>query len=153
MLFPAKSSIGIAAALLRLQRACLPVSEDLSDSGFAARSQVAGGAGSPRPSFEDAVWFRINAGRNNNADPHWLLPYLCRRGYLTKRDIGAIRIFDREKRFEITRAMANKFVAALRKTADSDPDVAIEAAGNVPESTRTPQRGPPARHQRGYTRR
>ena len=148
-LLATKTPVDIAAALLRLQRARLPAPEDLSDTGPAARPQQEG----PRPGFEDTVWFRINAGRNNNADPRWLLPYLCRRGHLTKRDIGAIRIFDRETRFEIPRGLANKFVAALRKTDDGDPDVAIEAAGNLPEPSRTPRRGPPAGAQRGYARR
>ncbi len=97
----------------------------------------------PRPGFEDAVWFRINAGRNVDADPRWLLPYLCRRGHLTKRDIGAIRIFDRETRFEIPRAAAARFAAALRKTDDGDPDVAIEPVGDAPEPVRTMRRGPP----------
>ncbi len=149
-LLAAKPPVDIAAALLRLQRARLPAPEDLSDSGPAARTVPDG----PRPGFEDTVWFRINAGRNNNADPRWLLPYLCRRGHLTKREIGAIRIFDRETRFEIPRAMAhNRFVAALRKTDDGDPDVAIEPVGDAPEPSRTPRRGPPPGGQRGYARR
>jgi ATP-dependent RNA helicase DeaD len=152
-LLAAKPPIDIAAALLRLQRARLPAPEDLSDSGPAARpGQTGQDSGAPRPGFEDTVWFRINAGRNNNADPRWLLPYLCRRGHLTKREIGAIRIFDRETRFEIPRAAANRFVAALRKTDDGDPDVAIEPVGDAPEPNRTPRRGPPAGGQR-YARR
>ena len=145
-LLAAKPAVDIAAALLRLQRARLPAPEDLSDTGPAARAVPDG----PRAGFEDTVWFRINAGRNNNADPRWLLPYLCRRGHLTKRDIGAIRIFDRETRFEIPRAVANRFVTALRKTDDGDPDVAIEPVGDAPEPNRTPRRGPPAQR---YARR
>jgi len=148
-LLAAKPPVDIAAALLRLQRARLPAPEDLSDSGPSVRAGVTDG---PRPGFEDVVWFRINAGRNNNADPRWLLPYLCRRGHLTKREIGAIRIFDRETRFEIPRAAANRFVAALRKTDDGDPDVAIEPVGTAPEPSRTPRRGPPSA-QRAYARR
>ena len=156
-LLAAKPPLDIAAALLRLQRARLPAPEELSDAGPAARPARAGDTGqdpgAPRPGFEDTVWFRINAGRNNNADPRWLLPYLCRRGHLTKREIGAIRIFDRETRFEIPRAVANRFVAALRKTDDGDPDVAIEPVGDAPEPNRTPRRGPPAGASRGYARR
>jgi len=150
-LLAAKPPVDIAAALLRLQRARLPAPEDLSDTGPAARAVPDG----PRPGFEDTVWFRINAGRNNNADPRWLLPYLCRRGHLTKREIGAIRIFDRETRFEIPRDAANRFVQSLKKTDDGDPDVAIEPVGDAPEPNRTPRRGPPAGGggQRGYARR
>src|SRR3546814_16113549 len=68
----------------------------------------------------DLVWFRMNIGRNNNADPRWLLPLLCRRGHITKHEVGAIRIFDRETRFEIPSAIAGKFVAALKRTGASD---------------------------------
>ncbi len=144
-LLAAKPAIDIAAALLRLQRTRLPAPEDLSDSGPAQRPATADTG--PRAGFEDSVWFRINAGRNVDVDPRWLLPYLCRRGHLTKRDIGAIRIFDRETRFEVPRAVAGKFAAALKKT-DSDPDVAIEPAGAAPEPTRATRRGPAPHHSR-----
>src|SRR3984957_14047604 len=46
------------------------------------------------------VWFRLDIGRSKNADPKWLLPMICRAGGLTKQDIGTIRIFDNEKKFE-----------------------------------------------------
>jgi ATP-dependent RNA helicase DeaD len=34
----------------------------------------------------------MNIGRRQNADPRWILPLLCRRGHITRNDIGAIRI-------------------------------------------------------------
>ncbi len=151
-LLAAKPAVDVAAALLRLQRTRLPAPEDLSDTGPAQRPTGAAADAGPRPGFEDSVWFRINAGRNVDVDPRWLLPYLCRRGHLTKRDIGAIRIFDRETRFEVPRAVASKFAAALKKT-DADPDVHIEPAGDAPEPNRTPRRGPPPAAQRRYARR
>ncbi|MBV8971063.1 MAG: DEAD/DEAH box helicase [Sphingomonadaceae bacterium] len=151
-LLAAKPAVDIAAALLRLQRTRLPAPEDLSDSGPAQRPGPAGDPGQARPGFEDSVWFRINAGRNANVDPRWLLPYLCRRGHLTKRDIGAIRIFDRETRFEVPRAAAGKFAAALRKS-DTDPDVVIEPAGDRAEPVRAMRRGPPPGAQPRHARR
>lgn len=142
-----RSPQDIAAALLKLQREALPAPDELSDTGPAARGTVGGQAGpgspggneAPRPGFENTVWFRINAGRNVNADPRWLLPYLCRRGHVTKREIGAIRIFDRETRFEIQAAVAQRFATMLRKTDDGDPDVRIEM---VPEGAGDPQSAP-----------
>ncbi len=141
-LLATKDPVSVAAALLRLHRARLPAPEDLSDAGQPDLRPEAG----PRQGFEDAVWFRVNTGRVNNADPRWLLPYLCRRGHLTRKDIGAIRIFDRETRFEIPRDLATRFVAALKRTDDGDPSVIIEAAGDRPEPARrppSPRRGPP----------
>ena len=139
-----KDAISITAALLRRYRASLPAPEELTDTGPPQRGEPE----AARAGFEDVVWFRVNTGRVNNADPRWLLPYLCRRGHLTRRDIGAIRIFDRETRFEIPRPLAHRFVDALKRTDDGDPSVVIEAAGNVPEPARrppSPRRGPPPR--------
>jgi hypothetical protein len=34
------------------------------------------------------VWFRLNVGREKNADPKWLIPLICRQGHVTKQDIG-----------------------------------------------------------------
>ena len=141
LLLTQKDAVSIAAALLRLHRERLPAPEELTDTGPAERG---GGNDAPgnREGFEDVVWFRVNTGRVNNADPRWLLPYLCRRGHLTRRDIGSIRIFDRETRFEIPTALAARFVDALKRTNDG-PDVIIEAAGNAPEPSRGPPRGRP----------
>ncbi|TRW15083.1 DEAD/DEAH box helicase [Glacieibacterium frigidum] len=139
-----KDAVAITAALLRRYRASLPAPEEMTDSGPPQRGE----AEAPRQGFEDVVWFRVNTGRVNNADPRWLLPYLCRRGHLTRKDIGAIRIFDRETRFEIPTPLASRFVAALKRTDDGDPSVIIEAAGNAPEPARrppSPRRGPPPR--------
>jgi hypothetical protein len=70
----------------------------------------------PRPGFENTSWFSIDIGRSKNADPRWLLPLICRRGHVTKKEIGAIRVFDRETRFEIVQEAAGRFIAALGKT-------------------------------------
>ena len=72
-----------------------------------------------RAGFEDAVWFRIDLGRNKNAEARWVLPMLCRRGHLTKRDIGAIRVFERETRFQVSAEAIERFEAAIAR-ADSD---------------------------------
>jgi ATP-dependent RNA helicase DeaD len=67
-----------------------------------------------RPDREDMVWFRISIGREHNADPKWLLPLICRAGSVTKSEIGAIRIFDRDTRFQIAQDHADSFTAAAK---------------------------------------
>jgi ATP-dependent RNA helicase DeaD len=57
----------------------------------------------------NGVWFRLNVGRERNADPKWLLPEICRQGEVTKKDIGAIRVFEMETLFQIDPAVAPKF--------------------------------------------
>jgi ATP-dependent RNA helicase DeaD len=65
-----------------------------------------------RHSSGPMVWFRMSIGRQQNADPRWLLPVICRRGHVTKKEIGAIRIFDRETKFEIAEEAAERFAQA-----------------------------------------
>ncbi|MBB5687233.1 DEAD/DEAH box helicase [Sphingobium boeckii] len=130
----------IAAALVRSARQRLPEPEDLFTSGADERPAKMEG---PRPGFEDTVWFRMNVGRNNgNADARWILPLLCRRGHITKSEIGAIRIGDRETLFQIPRGVADRFNQALKKTASPEDDVAIEAAGDAPPPVQGGRRRP-----------
>lgn len=62
---------------------------------------------------EGAVWFRISVGRERNADPKWLLPEICRQGDVTKKEIGEIRIFDTETRFQLDATVAEDFAAKV----------------------------------------
>ena len=83
----------------------------------------------------------MDIGRRNNADPKWLLPLLCRRGKVTRDDIGAIRIFDRETKFEILEAAAGRFAASAEGT---DDDITITPADGAPSGGEDRGRkGPP----------
>jgi ATP-dependent RNA helicase DeaD len=65
--------------------------------------------GSAPGEMADGVWFRLNVGRERNADPKWLLPEICRQGEVTKKDVGAIRVSEMETLFQIAPAAAPKF--------------------------------------------
>jgi ATP-dependent RNA helicase DeaD len=147
-----RSAEDIAIALARLNRARLPAPEDVMDTGPSPQSGAVGGgrvatesSGPHRAGFENSLWFRIDMGRNRNADPRWLLPMICRRGHITKQEIGAIRVYERESRFEIAREAAPRFAAALRKA--EDDGVRIEAledgAGDPGQAQRPAHRGGP----------
>lgn len=119
----------IAAALVRIYRSRLPAAEDVFDPGAGdSRGQRGESRDSKSPRRKDQpssaprafTWFRLDIGRKNNADPKWLLPMICRRGHVTKPDIGAIRINDNETRFEIASAMAEKFATAIAVTGEDD---------------------------------
>lgn len=139
----------IAASLVRVHRARMPAPEEMVDSGSAGQHQ-------PRPEgsragFEDTVWFRMDIGRRHNADPRWILPLLCRRGHITKNEIGAIRIAAGETLFEIPRSSAARFTAALRRTegGEGEGGVRIEPVQGKPrEQARQNRRSgpPPQRH-------
>jgi ATP-dependent RNA helicase DeaD len=72
---------------------------------------------------EDMVVFRMNIGRAANADPRWMIPVICRRGGITKNEIGAIRILDRETQFEIAAGAAERFAEAARRPDAKDPNI------------------------------
>ena len=66
----------------------------------------------PRPARGgdfDGVWFRINVGRERNADPKWLLPEICRQGDVTKKDVGAIKVEETQTLVHIATAVADVF--------------------------------------------
>ena len=98
---------------------------------------------SPRPARQDdrdMVWFRLNIGRERNADPRWLVPLICKAGGVIKAEIGSIKIFDRDTRFQIVADQADSFADAVRTNKDkqgqitrvsshnSGDDVAVAAA-------------------------
>jgi ATP-dependent RNA helicase DeaD len=128
-----RSPEDIAAALVHAHRAAMPQPEELIPNTPEARA--ADKQQRQRPGFEDTVWFRLAIGRRQNADPRWILPLLCRRGHITRNEIGAIRIGADETFVEIPRALAGKFSAAVERTAASeDPEdtVRIEPSDSGP---------------------
>jgi ATP-dependent RNA helicase DeaD len=130
------SAQDIAAALVATHRAKMPAAEDLHDDGKRSGdsdSDRDSAKESHRAGFDDAVWFRINVGRKNNADPKWLLPLLCRRGGVTKNDVGAIRIMADESYVGIAVKAAKQFAKAAQKPGhDEDDDVVIVQAEGPP---------------------
>ena len=144
-LLAAYSPEHLAAALARLYRAGLPAPEEVADPGEprAARDRAAGRDFDGGPGA-GGVWFRLNVGRRNNADPKWLLPLICRRGNVTRKEIGVIRIFDEETAFEVSPAAAERFSKVARKP-DGD-DVVIEPMPGQPSApAKRPARGRPER--------
>jgi len=87
----------------------------------------------------DAVRFKVNLGKDSKAEPGWLLPLICRRGGVTRRDVGAIRVFDRHSEFEISADAANDFTLAASQPDPRAPQVFIERSGggNVAERPKT----------------
>ncbi|MDZ4761408.1 MAG: DEAD/DEAH box helicase, partial [Alphaproteobacteria bacterium] len=150
----------IAAMLMRVHRARLPDPEEVSDDNRKREARAPSpreardGAArafdrpqrtpldrpqrDPRPSRADASWFHLNLGRDRNADPKWLVPMICRLGQVTKQDIGAIRIFDRETRFEIIGEAVVSFTEAARATLEDDtritPSSAPDASTGAPDA-------------------
>ncbi len=121
----------IAAMLVQSHRAKMPAPEQMLDRG--AQSKPA--PGGPRPGFEDTVWFKMDVGHNQRADARWILPVLCRRGHITKNEIGAIRINGDDTLFEIPRRVVEKFTKAIaekRANGDDTDDITITQFEGTP---------------------
>jgi len=88
----------------------------------------------------NGVWFRLNVGRERNADPKWLLPEICRQGEVTKKDIGAIRVFEMETLFQIDPAAAPKFTILVteRKKGGVRISPALDQTGETTARSREP---------------
>ncbi len=158
----------IAAALIRTRRAKLPAPEEIyddprhgadpgprsreprGDRDFAPRDFGDRPEREPRTSMDGSEWFRISVGRRGNADPKWLIPLICRQGHITKKDIGSIRIFDYDTKFEISAEAAVKFGAAVQSTVREDVSITPTAApaprgprrefdGDAPRAPRPPR--------------
>ncbi len=142
-LLEGRTAVEIAAALIRLHRARLPAPVELS-APPAPRPRE---APRTRGETEGTVWFSLNVGRQAKADPKWLVPLICRAGGVTKRDIGAIRIFDRETRFEIRADLASHFAEMAPDTVGGDVRISPATAPGP-----QPARSHPGRSFAGHKR-
>ena len=142
----------VAAAYLRLYQQRNAAPEDLlpPESKPATREHR---------EFGPSRWFALSVGRDNKAEPRWILPLLCRAGNLDKTAIGAIRVLDNETHVELTEASAAGFMAALgadrvledgitARPMDSAPDRNSGGGGrpsDAPRAPRPPRADAPAR--------
>ena len=133
----------LAAAYLRQQLAMRPAPEDISETplpapGRGQRSLEAAPA-KPRPERRDmtgAAWFSLSAGRKNRAEPRWILPLICKAGDITRDDVGSIKIFDDETRFEIAADKADEFAARIARKGSGENGITISPAERKPRDAR-----------------
>jgi ATP-dependent RNA helicase DeaD len=88
----------------------------------------------------DAVVFRVNLGAESRAEPGWLLPLICRRGGVTRRDVGAIRVGPKYSEFEISGEAAGDFALAASQTDPRAPHVHMERSERSVGHERRPAR-------------
>jgi ATP-dependent RNA helicase DeaD len=147
-----KSPEEVAAALVRSYRARMPAPEEMIEASGSAGSSREAGKEHHRDGFDDVVWFRMDIGRRQNADPRWILPLICRRGHITKNEVGAIRIAANETMFQVPSAIASKFMSAVKRTEGQEAEGAVQfeaVQGGPEQAERAPRRanGPaPVRH-------
>ena len=132
----AYSSEQIAAAYLRLYRTRASAPEDLS----APKGRDA--AKSPKAAFGPSIWFSVNVGREQRAEPRWLLPMICKAGGITKDEIGAIRIQPNETFVELKKDCVDGFLKTI------GTDMALEEGAKLTRVDGTPDIKPMERFQK-----
>lgn len=129
----------IAAAFLHRMQATTPSAEDLM------AMPAAGERARParREPFSGGVWFKLTAGRNQRAEPRWLLPMICRMGDVTRNEVGAIEIADSETLFEISADHAERFAAHVKASGGAEGSIYIHPANapaNKPQDRKREER-------------
>ena len=124
-----RGALDLAVALVRQHSKAMPEPEELIDLSKRGEDPRADKS-HHRDGFDDTVWFRMDIGRRQNADPRWILPLLCRRGHITRNEIGAIRIAANETFFQVPRSIEAKVREALQRTltegAEDESGIRIE---------------------------
>jgi ATP-dependent RNA helicase DeaD len=115
----------LAAALIKMLRAPLPAPEEIAEQRPERREARRDAYDADAPRGASGVWFSMDVGRDGDADPRWLLPFLCRRGHVTRQEIGRIRILGQETQFEVASYAAERFAAAARHASGENAEINI----------------------------
>lgn len=115
----------IAAAYLRLFRARNSAPEELADPNTRPERKE-------RAPFGPSTWVALSVGREDRAEPRWILPLMCRAGGLDKDAIGAIRVQDSETFVELTEASAPGFLARLGADNILEDGVSVRQVDGAP---------------------
>lgn len=85
-----------------------------------------------RNAFEGSVWVTLSVGSAQSAKPQWLLPMLCKAGQLSKRDIGAIRVQERETYVELTAESAEGLLHRIGQNGTLENSIRLNVADGAP---------------------
>jgi ATP-dependent RNA helicase DeaD len=140
----------LLVALLRRELERLPVGEALTEVDLrSGRSTAAPSKAGPGPARGDfsraAVLFEVNLGKSQKAEPGWLLPLICRRGGITRHEVGAIRVGPQASEFEIAGDAAADFALAAGETDPRAPHVRIRRLSSPTPSEQPPSGQPPSK--------
>ncbi len=133
-------ALKLASAFVRMQQARYPVPEELLGNVPNPKNEP---PVERKDDFIGGVWFAVSLGRKQRAEPRWLLPLVCRAGHITKKDVGAIRIFENETRFEISPQMADRFIETILRHGTGEKSVTIVPVsdGDIPQGGDRADRG------------
>ncbi|HEX4457034.1 MAG TPA: DEAD/DEAH box helicase, partial [Polyangia bacterium] len=116
-------AVAVVAVLMDRALAGRPAGEKLKP----VRLEQSSAAGPSRGGAVSAgfVLFEVNLGSADNADAKWILPLVCRRGGITRREVGAIRIARDRTYVEVAGRVAADFAANAAERDPRAPKVVI----------------------------
>ncbi|MFT5180613.1 MAG: ATP-dependent RNA helicase DeaD [Alphaproteobacteria bacterium] len=117
----------VAAAFLRQHLGDQTAPEELLDTAPADEPKKR------RDDFKGGVWFSLSVGREQRAEARWLLPMLCRAGHITKEDIGAIRINEKETHVELAPGCVDRFLETVGPSRKMEKTITVTRLPGSPK--------------------
>jgi len=126
-----KNSINqLAVAYYRLVSKDLSVPEDLKNPSDKRDTN------SNKTTFVNSVWFELSVGRDDTAEPRWLVAMLCKAGNLSKRDIGSIKIQPKVTYVEISEQTSNSLLKFVNDKKPIERHIMVKFLKNPPKVDR-----------------
>ncbi|MGB3147133.1 MAG: DEAD/DEAH box helicase, partial [Paracoccaceae bacterium] len=100
-----------------------------------APEELAAESSRPDAPFGPSRWFAMSIGRNDRAEPRWILPMLCRRGGIGRGDVGAIRVQESETWVEVLETAAKLLIKTVGPDRKLEGDVTIRPLSKPPFGT------------------
>ena len=127
-----KNSINqLAVAYYRLVSKDLSVPEDLKNLSDKRDEN------SNKTTFLNSVWFELSVGRDDTAEPRWLVAMLCKAGNLSKSDIGSIKIQPKVTYVEISEQTSNSLLKFVNDKKPIERHIMVKLLKNPPKIDRT----------------
>jgi ATP-dependent RNA helicase DeaD len=133
----------LAAAYYRLLGKDLSAPEDLRTPSDRDEGRSKGNG------FQKSIWFELSVGRDDTAEPRWLVAMLCKAGNLSKRDIGSIKILPKVTNIEISEETSATLKQLASNKKPIERHIMIKLLEKPPEGASSdrgrPDRGRPDR--------
>lgn len=126
------SPMQVATAFIRQHMGNQTAPEELLDEAPSPKSQKRD------RNFKNSVWYSLSVGSNDDAEPRWLLPMLCRAAHLNKNDIGAIRVQADKTFIELSSECVVKFDEAIGSSKKLEKTIEVVQLDERPEIPGSP---------------
>ena len=127
------SPMQVATAFIRQHLGNQTAPEELLDDAPSPKSQKRD------QNFKNSVWYSLSVGGNDDAEPRWLLPMLCRAAHLNKNDIGAIRVQPDKTFIELSSECVVKFNEAIGSSKKLEKTIEVVQLDERPEISDAPR--------------